>query len=248
MPKLITVGNLKGGVGKTTVACHLGFAAAEAGHSVLVVDFDGQGNASQVFSHNLMINNDRGGAELLFENGPLPYRDSAISNLKLLHGHLHLDEIDKRGDEILALAIKLRAKIRALPFDYVIFDTPTALGPRVASPLFWSDTVVLTVEPLQSAVVALENTFKTIRDVQRVNKALHVQIVINQFRKSKSQDALRGALKEKFGRLIAEEFGMRTAVADAMENNLPVWKYAKRNKKLGQHWKSFSDRILDVTA
>ena len=38
--KILTVANQKGGVGKTTLAVHLAYAAVEQGSKVLLVDFD----------------------------------------------------------------------------------------------------------------------------------------------------------------------------------------------------------------
>lgn len=249
MPKLIVVTNQKGGVGKTTLACHLTYAAAETGGRVLLVDFCGQGNASQFLTGDLRINKRRGGAEMLFvENADLPYTDTLLDNVKVLHGHLSLEEMDKqKDDDVLKVAIKIRAKVRSLPFDYVIFDTPPALGPRIASPLMWSDTALLSVQPLLSSITGLDDTFDTIRAVQRVNKALNVQMVVNLFTKSsKTQREFREALQQKFGRTIVEEFSLRTPVSDALQNFRPVWKHA-RDKELGRHWRDFANRILDVT-
>lgn len=248
MAKLITVVNQKGGVGKTTVACHLAFAAQEAGQSVLLVDFDTQGNASQFLTQDLRINKQRGGAEQLFGNDALKYSSGASDGIKLLHGHGYLEELDKHRDEILQAAVGLRGKVRGLPFDYVIFDTPPSIGPRHVAPLFWSDLAVVTIQPNLASMTGLDAIFDTIGSVSRVNPGLTTRLVINLFtRSSATQKKMCQELKQKFGHQIIGEFSMRVPVSDALANYVPVWKHS-RDKKLNDSWRSFSMRVLDMIA
>ncbi len=109
----------------------------------------------------------------MFNDAELNYSDTPMDHLKVLHGHVFLKELDK--DKALPQRLAaLRSKIRALPFDYVIFDTPPALGPRIARPLLWSDIAILAVQPNLSSTTGLDDTFDAIKGVQRVNRGLAI--------------------------------------------------------------------------
>ncbi len=71
-PRIITLANQKGGVGKTTTAINLATALAAIGERVLIVDLDPQGNAST----GLGINR----------------RERSVSSYDVLTGALTLDE------------------------------------------------------------------------------------------------------------------------------------------------------------
>ena len=48
--KVLTVANQKGGVGKSTLCCHIAWAAQDEGKRVLVVDMDGQMNTTKTLT------------------------------------------------------------------------------------------------------------------------------------------------------------------------------------------------------
>lgn len=249
MAKLITVVNQKGGVGKTTVACHLAFAAQEAGHTVLLVDLDTQGNASQFLTGDMDIINQPGGATQIFQDEEeIEYDDTPHENLKLLHGHDWLKELDADESALLHAAIALRKKIRTLPFDYVIFDTPPAIGPRLAAPLFWSDLAVIAIKPSLAALSGLKKTFASIQSARKRNPILEIAYVINLMnRQSATQKKDCDSLYEKFGSQIIGEFSNRQHVSDALDNFQPVWKYT-RDTKLKREWRDFATKTFGMIA
>lgn len=52
MCKIITIGNHKGGVAKTTTAVNLAKGIAESGLNVLLIDADPQGNATEAVGYD----------------------------------------------------------------------------------------------------------------------------------------------------------------------------------------------------
>lgn len=245
--KVTAVTNQKGGVGKTTHSFHLVHAASEllleenSSELVLAIDMCGQGNLSQFLTGDLEINKNDGGAELLFTSETLhdlPYRDTMLPNVKLLHGHRDLPLLD--NDDTLERAVELRDAIRNLPFAKIIIDTPPALGPRIAAPMLWADTAYIVVEAHLSSVTGLGDTFDTVDLVKNINPDLDVKMVLNRYLKAaKFSRQFRDALMERFGPMFVEEFALRTAVSDACQNYRPVWKHAK-DKALKDQWRNFA--------
>ena len=188
---VVTVTNQKGGVGKTTSGVHLAFGLRDMGKKVLLADMDTQGNASAILSRDPRINTRPGGAEQLFQNVADLKGVETPSGIDLLHGHAFLEALDKEvavGD-----TAQLRDYVRSLPYDYIIFDTPPALGVRQVAPMLWADHLVVPVEPTPLAAAGLAATIRVIKRLidSGQNGELKWKLVVNRYKStSKEQTAL----------------------------------------------------------
>ncbi len=243
--KIITVVNQKGGVGKSTITCHIVFAAREAGKRILVVDMDTQGNTSEVLTRDPEISDRRGGAEQLFEK---PLSEIVPSEPEpgvfLLHGHTHLQVVDAEPD-IMERALAMRTEIRAMDYDYILFDTPPSIGPRHVAPMFWSDLILVPVIPSPLSMSGLPKLTKTLKGVRKANPSVDVKYVVNMIMgSSKQQKHYVEAMRDKFGGLITAELPHRVAVADALDLGEPVWKHGPRQTR--DTWRKFVGRVLEL--
>ena len=75
-PRILSLANQKGGVGKTTTAINLGTALAAIGERVLIVDLDPQGNASTGLGIDRRIRNVSTYDVLI---GEAPLRDAVVA-------------------------------------------------------------------------------------------------------------------------------------------------------------------------
>lgn len=245
MARVITVLDQKGGVGKTTVACHIAFAVAERGQTALAVDLDTQGNMSQVFTGDPLVCQRRGGAESLFSGGmKLTVTPTELPGLSLLHGHAFLEEVNK-DPRVVEQAVEMRSKVKALGYDYIVCDTPPSIGSLQGAPMFWSDLIIVPVEPTPLGMSGLPLLMETVRGAAKVNPSVMVRFVANKFfAASKQQKQHLEGLRQKFGRNLVAELPLRVAVADALAVGEPVWKHG--SKQVRAAWKEFTRRVLDL--
>lgn len=144
-PAIIAVQNFKGGVGKSTVTCHLAHYFAVQGYRVLVVDCDSQATTTTLFGFNPHFNITREQtlypylsidptqADLLYavQKTPWPNVDLIPSNLELFDVEYELAAAGADGGSVLATRFrKLKQGLADLARDYdvVILDPPPALG------------------------------------------------------------------------------------------------------------------------
>lgn len=184
-PRIITIANQKGGVGKTTTTINLGAALAEAGFRVLIVDLDPQGNAStglgivaekREFTTYELLLEEIGLGEVIqtTRNDRLMIIPATID---LSSADIELFSNEKRSF-LLHDALRQTA-MDAFALDFILIDCPPSLNLLTVNAMVAAHSVLV---PLQSEFFALEGLSQlmlTIREVrQTANPKLRIEGVV----------------------------------------------------------------------
>jgi chromosome partitioning protein len=183
-PRVLTVANQKGGVGKTTTAINLGTALAAIGEHVLIVDLDPQGNASTGLgidrkSRNVSTYDMMTGAATLRE-ALLP---TAVPQLFIAPATLDLSGLELEIGHERDRAFRLRSALAALnrgareqDFSYVLIDCPPSLNLLTVNAMAAADSVLV---PLQCEFFALEGLSQLLKTVEQVRNNLNPRLSIH---------------------------------------------------------------------
>ena len=180
-PKIISVTNQKGGVGKTTTTINLGAALAELGKRVLIIDLDPQGNASTGLGIEV---EDRALTtyELLLDDVSLndviyPTDQTGLfivpSTVDLSSADMELVSNEKRSF-LLHDALRQPA-MTEFRFDYILIDCPPSLNLMTVNAMVASDSVLI---PLQSEFFALEGLSQLMLTIREVRSSANTELRI----------------------------------------------------------------------
>lgn len=190
--EVITVGNNKGGVGKTMQCFQLSCHLANKGHKVLVIDLDSQANLSSTFGVQIQrtlvpewLIGDVGIEDVIVKP-ELPGK--LYKNIKLIPASRHLSNLSKllilSEGEIRKEAgrkerlLRKRLEDAKLEFDYIVIDTPPVLGDELIMSLVASDRVLIPTQAQDYSIDGLEelmDTFEIIKETE--NPKLEFSII-----------------------------------------------------------------------
>jgi chromosome partitioning protein len=227
--EVIAFANQKGGVAKTTTTLNLAVAFAEAGHRVLAVDMDPQGN-------------------LTMSQGIDP--DSVERSMYdvLVNDHSIRDVVRKREIDVACASIdlagaeiamstkigrerSLEKALRAVreDYDFVCIDTPPSLGLLTINALTAASKVIVPVQCeylSMRGLIQLQNTLSMIRE--ELNPDVEIEGILPTLVDSRTVHAKEAIeiLEENFGdRVFATRIRKTIRFAEAPVKGTSVLKY-----------------------
>lgn len=251
MNKCIVFCNQKGGVGKSTTANAVGAGLFYKGNKILYIDMDPQGNLTYSLGQN-----DKRGLILQLLEGKIEPKDVIIKTSQgdLIPSSLALSGIDsiltQTGREY-----RLKESIDPIKknYDFIIIDTPPALGTLTINSLTAGDCVII---PSQADIYSLQGIgqlAQTIRTVKKYcNKDLYIQgIVITRYN-------LRTVITKDITKLIedtAKQLNTKVynikirecvAIKEAQADQKDIFEYSKNSNASADYGELVNEILLDL--
>ena len=248
MSKAIAVINQKGGVGKSTTALAIGAGLSLKGYSVLFIDLDAQGNLSYTLGADTKGYNAMGVLErpetAKEEIQHTPQGDIIASSPKLAGADKLLEETGKE--------YRLKEALDSLQgaYDYIIVDTPPALGILTINALTACTGAII---PAQADIYSLQGIGQlnsTIETVKKYcNPSLSIMgIVLTRFNgrsiiRREVAEMLERTAEQLHTKLYTSKIRECTALVEAQATKQNIYSYAPRSNATADY-KALVDEIL----
>lgn len=249
MAAVISISNQKGGVGKTTTTCAVAAGLKKKGYRVLAVDLDPQGNlgfsvGADTETSASIYDVLKGEVKTQYAVQKTESMDLIVSSI-LLSG-IELEFTDTGREFLLRKALR---PVRAL-YDYILLDTPPALGILTINAFTASDTIVV---PMVSDIFSMQGIAQLCETVERVRRYCNPELTVAGILLTRFDPRTRLSREVRgTAELIAKDLHVRVfdsfihsgvAAGEAQSVQENIFDYAPRSR-IARDYGKFVDELL----
>ncbi|WP_016761519.1 MULTISPECIES: ParA family protein [Leptospira] len=250
---IVTLANLKGGVSKTTTSINVSLQLSQRKKKVLCMDLDLNNNQTDFFLRGVREEelDERNVYHALLEQKEIEtcVYETRFPGIDILPATLSLGKItEELGSDPTVLASFVE-KLRELPYDYVIIDTPVYLSLELRFALWVADMVLYPIRPsrwnfqgTKTLLEEIEKMFGEFREAglkERNPKTVLVPSIVNKRKK----DA------ERIAKLRAKYEVSKTVIwkLSAIETASEMGRALKENTKGYELFRELTEELFELS-
>jgi chromosome partitioning protein len=248
MKEVYAIINQKGGVGKSTTAHALGMGLLRRGFRVLFVDLDSQSNLSFSLRAQQI---ETGAMDVLSNDVPIREAIYKTGKIHVLAASIGLSLAEQSITEV-GKEYRLKEALDEVwsDYDYVVIDTPPALGILTVNALSACTSIIIPAQADIYSFQGISQLYKTIQTVKRYcNPSLSVKgILLTRFsgRAILSRDVanmLSDTARRINTKLFATAIRETVTVKEAQANQMDIYDYSPKSSA-SMDYEAFIEELL----